>query len=194
MSVQGHMIPDSDGEALKAFIIYKVFPYPLPLAALTTCLWREWAGISLQLNLSKVKPCILCVLEGSPPNPGPVGPMQPTCHFGQLYSTNGIWEESGFWSHSQKPPLEFVSQGRSHATDPLRVCGTGFSWPERWGLTLGPLMDGHQNSPFKFQIYISPDAPASSPSFCWMLRENEDLRPKSQSSLSRQASDTSVHT
>ena len=66
MSVQGHMIPDSDGEALKAFIIYKVFPYPLPLAALTTCLWREWAGISLQLNLSKVKPCVLCVLEGSP--------------------------------------------------------------------------------------------------------------------------------
>ena len=31
MSVQGHMIPDSDGEALKVFIIYKVFPYSLPL-------------------------------------------------------------------------------------------------------------------------------------------------------------------
>ena len=25
-----------------------------------------WADITLQLNLSKVKPCVLCVLEGSP--------------------------------------------------------------------------------------------------------------------------------
>ena len=72
MSVQGHMIPDSDGEALKVFIIYKVFPYSLPLDALTACLWGEWAGITLQLNLSKVKPCVLRVLEGSPSNPGPI--------------------------------------------------------------------------------------------------------------------------
>ena len=167
------MTPDSDGEALKAFIIYKVFPYPLPLAALTICLWREWAGITLQLNLSKVKPCVLRVLEGSPPNPGLIGPMQPTCCFGQLHSTHGIWEVSGFCSHSQKPPLEFVSQGRSPASDPLRVCGTGFSWPERWGLTLGALTAGCQNSPSKFQSSISLDAPASSPSFHLMLRERK---------------------
>ena len=32
---------------------------------------------------------------------------------------------------------------------PLRVCGAGSSWPEKWGLTLGALMAGCQNSPFK---------------------------------------------
>ena len=144
------------------------------------------------MNLSKVKPGVLRVLEGSPPNPGPIGPKQPACRFGQLHSTQGIWEVSGFCSHSQKPPLELVSQGRSRATDPLRICGSGFSWPERWGLTLGA---GCQNSPSKFQSFISLDAPASSPSFHSILRErNEDVRCKSQSSLSRQASDTSVHT
>lgn len=35
-SIQGHMIPDSDGEVklMKAFIIYKVFPYPYSLLPL----------------------------------------------------------------------------------------------------------------------------------------------------------------
>ena len=150
-----------------------MFPYSLPLDALTACLWGEWAGTSLQLNLSKIKPCVLRVLEGSAPNSGPIGPVHPTCRFGQLHSTHGVWEVSGFCSHSQKPPLELVSQGRSHATDPLRVCGTGFSWPEGWGLTLGALMDGWQNSPFKFQSSICLDAPAASPSFFSMLRERK---------------------
>ena len=32
---------------------------------------------------------------------------------------------------------------------PLRVHGAGSSWPEKWGLTLGVLMAGCQNSLFK---------------------------------------------
>lgn len=39
------------------------------------------------------KPCVLRVLEGSAPNPGCIGPMHPTCRFGQLHSTHGIWED-----------------------------------------------------------------------------------------------------
>ena len=44
MSVQGHMTPDSDGEALKTFIIYKVFPYPLLPATLIIPLGRMGMG------------------------------------------------------------------------------------------------------------------------------------------------------
>ena len=136
---------------------YKVFPYPLPLAALTICLWREWAGITLQLNLSKVKPCALRVLEGSLPNPGAISPVQPTRPFGtesfpgpsQLHSTHGLWEVSGFCSPSQKPPwgLCFSREKSSHWPPQSR-----WNWasrPERWGPTLGALMAGCQNSPFK---------------------------------------------
>ena len=73
------------------------------------------AGITLQLNLSKVKPRVLHVLEGSLSNPGAINPVQPTHPFGtesfpgpsQLHSTHGIWEVSGFCSPSQKPPWGF---------------------------------------------------------------------------------------
>lgn len=115
MSVQGHMIPDSDGEALKAFIIYKVFHihYPCP----TTCLWREWAGISLQLNLSKVKPCILCtggLTSKSRPYWSNAAPMPFWTVLFYIWNLGRIWVLVSFLEAS----LEFVSQGRDHATDP----------------------------------------------------------------------------
>ena len=92
------MIPDSDGDAQERVyhlmffhILYSLLPSP------PTC--RRWAGITLQLNLSTVKPCVLCVLEGSLPNPGAISPMQPTHLFGTepLTATFYTWNLGSVW-------------------------------------------------------------------------------------------------
>ena len=155
-SVQHHMIPDSDGDAQERVyhltffhILYSLLPSP------PTC--RRWAGITLQLNLSTVKPCVLCVLEGSLPNPGAISPMQPTRPFGTesfpaphsyiLHMESGKCLDSALLPRSL--PGSPASQVRSPATGPPQSPWSWASWPEWWGLALGALMAGCQNSPFK---------------------------------------------
>ena len=142
----------------------------------------------MQLNLSTVKPCALCVLEGSLPNPGAISPMQPTRPFGtepfpgpsQLHPTHGIWEVSGFCPPSQKPPWgPCFSRGKSCHWPPQSPWSWA-SWPEWWGLALGT--HGWE-SELTFQSAISLAAPASSPSFLSMLREKK-LGLKTQFSVS----------
>lgn len=187
-SVQHHMIPDSDGDAQERVyhltffhILYSLLPSP------PTC--RRWAGITLQLNLSTGKPCVLCVLEGSLSNPGAISPMQPTRPFGtesfpgpsQLHSTHGIWEVSGFCPPSQKPPwgICFSREKSCHwpRSEPVelglmaRVVGTNTRGTHGW------------MSELTFQSAISLAAPASSPSFLSMLREKK-LGLKTQFSVS----------
>ena len=150
--VQGHTIPDGDGEARERFIVYKVFSYSSPLDALTACLWGGRAGTTLQLNLRQSK--IMCSTSpqgltsqcgcylsnaphmpfGTEPFPGP----------SQLHS--GIWVVFSFPEASLG--VLFL-KGEVLPLAPLRVCGAGSSWPEKWGLTLGALMARGQNSPFK---------------------------------------------
>ena len=155
-SVQHHMILDSDGDAQERVyhltffhILYSLLPSP------PTC--RRWAGITLQLNLSTVKPCVLCVLEGSLPNPGAISPVQPTCPFGtesfpgpsQLHSTHGIWEVSGFFPPSQEHPWgPCFSRGESCHWPPSEPVELGLM-ARVVGTSTRALMAGSQNSPFK---------------------------------------------
>lgn len=67
MSVQGHMIPDSDGRSSESIYHLQCFHIHYPLAAPQLACGGNGQA-SLQLNLSKVKPCILCVLRAHPPN------------------------------------------------------------------------------------------------------------------------------
>ena len=93
-----------------------------------------WAGITLQLNLSKVKPCVLCVLEGSnlpiqvllvqySPHTPLVQSLFQAPHSYILHTESGKYLDSAVLLRSL--PGGSVSQGRSPATGPLRVRGAG---------------------------------------------------------------------
>ena len=120
----------------------------------------------------------ICVLEGSLPSPGTISPMQPTCPFGrvfsspsQLHSTHAIWEVSGFCPPPQKLPGALLLKGEVLPLAPLsepvelrlmaRAVGTSPRGTHGWV------------SELTFQSAVSLAAPASSPSFHWMLREKK---------------------
>ena len=145
----------------------------------------------------------MCTGGLKPPTPGAISPIQPTRPFGiesfpgpsQLHSTHGIWEVSGFCCPSQKPPWGLCFSRKKSSHWPPLSPWSWASWPERWGPTLGALMAGCQDSPFKAPFLLLLLLLPLRSIWCWEReRKNDSLRPKSQSPLSRQASDTSVHT
>lgn len=151
-----------------------------------------WAKLN---HVSMVEPRV------SPPDPNATGAVPPTCTWlwagphlypgpSQLHSVHWTWVVSGFCSPFQKPPWGV-----------LFPKGKTFHWSSQkqrhWALRAGymgaNIWGTHSwMAELTFQSSTSLPAPASPSQIRVMLRDrkNENLQPKSQSPISRQASDT----